>query len=154
MANGLKIKAKFTMAQIKADVDRAVKLYLNDVVRIYSKAGKAMVEDARKRTKNLGSYDGGSFGNITWNLRSSIGCAVYRDGVKVFTYFPVLNTGAEGAQTGSDYADELAQGRPGIVLVVVAGMHYARAVESKGYNVIDATAGIAEEILEKYILAA
>lgn len=148
---GLKIKGNFTEAQITKVFANATRIYIDRVVKVYSKAGTAMVEDARSRTKDLGAHNGGSFGNITWDLRSSIGCAVFVDGVKKFDYFPILNTGNDGAQRGRDYAEELSTGLSGIVLIVVAGMEYARSVESKGYNVIDATAGIAEGILEQYI---
>jgi hypothetical protein len=151
MAKGLKIKANYTEAGIRAYTNTVLNQYFNHVVRLYSKAGKAMVEDARGRTKDLSAYNGGSFGNITWNLRSSICCAVYRDGVQVYFYGPVLQTGSEGVQKAKDYLDELSQGLDGIVLIVVAGMEYARAVESKGYNVIDATANMAETILEGFI---
>lgn len=150
----LTIKADFTIPELSTYVELEVKRYIDSVIEAYIKAGTAMVEDARGRTKDLGASGGGSFGNITWNLRSSTGCAVYNDGVKIFSYFPVLSTGAEGAATGSDYADELSQGIGGIQLIVVAGMDYAAAVESKGYNVITATSIEAEQILERYLNAA
>lgn len=150
----LKIKADFNMRAISDYMDKEIKRYIDSVKQAYIKAGTAMVEDARSRTKDLGAADGGSFGNITWNLRSSIGCAVYIDGVNVYRYFPVLSTGAEGAQRGSDYADELNEGVEGLQLIVVAGMDYAAAVESKGYNVITATSIAAEGILEGYLNAA
>jgi hypothetical protein len=110
-----------------------------------------MVDDARARTKDAAKS---SFGNITWELRSSIGCVVYSRGVKVFNYFPVLSTGAIGAKDGEKYADGLANelsSVDNIVLVVVAGKDYASAVQAKGYNVISATASIAEDILERFI---
>ena len=145
------IKADFKIEQLQEYVNVQMAAYIARVVDVYSKAGISMVEDARGRTKDLGAYGGGSFGNITWNLRSSIGCSVFVDGELKYEYFPVLNTGNEGAQKGKDYARELSFGLDGIVLVVVAGEEYARSVESKGYNVISATEGIAEGILDQYI---
>lgn len=139
------------MKGLEAYVRQQTKLYFDYVVEVYSKAGQAMVEDARGRTKDFSAYDGGSFGNITWNLRSSIGCSVFQNGVPVFEYYPVLNTGAKGSQTGKDYARSLVEDNLGIVLVVVAGMDYARAVEDRNFNVITATALEAEAILERYI---
>lgn len=147
----LNIKANFTENQIRKEFEKQMRLYVNEIVDIYSRAGKAMAEDARSRTKDLGAHDGGSFGNITWELRSSIGCAVYVDGVKKFSYFPVLSTGAEGSVIGEDYADELSQGMDGIALIVVAGREYAAAVENKGYNVLTSTGQEAEKILQRYI---
>lgn len=161
MAKILTIKSKFNMRSIKALVEARVAAYINRVIDVYKAAGVAMVEDARGRTKDLGSYDGGSFGNITWNLRSSIGCSVFRFGTSVFDYFPTLQSGAHGSKTGKEFADEIYQtglgdiyDRDSIVLIVVAGEHYARAVEARGYNVIDATANIAEEILLGFIQSA
>lgn len=144
---GLKITADYSEKQISDYFNRQLELYVQHVIRVYSKAGVAMVEDARERSKEQGD----SFGNITWDLRSSIGCVVYRDGVKVFDYFPVLETGADGSEKGREYADSLAEGTEGIVMIVVAGMHYARAVQDRGYNVITATSFEAEHILQDFI---
>lgn len=148
---GIYIKANYTEAQIRAYTAKQMNLYINKVVDIYSQAGRAMVDDARSRTKELGSYDGGSFGNITWNLRSSIGCGIYVDGSSRFKYAPVLNTGSEGSQNALDYLDSLAEGIEGIQLIVVAGEDYARSVENRGYNVITSTALQAETFLQDYI---
>lgn len=161
MGNQLNIKAKFDTRTIRATVNKYVQNYINRVIEVYKTAGVAMVEDARSRTKDLGAYDGGSFGNITWNLRSSIGCSLFRGGDAIFDYYPTLQTGAHGSKKGKDFALETYRSNVGItyskdsiVLIVVAGEDYARAVESRGYNVIDATANIAEEILLNYILKA
>lgn len=153
----VKIKADFSISDISKEIDQAIKLYLDEVVRVYSDAGRAMTEDARERTKEVNAPGADSFGNITWELRSSIGCVVYRSGKKVFSYFPVLSTGAEGAKEGEDYADFIAlqlTESDEIVLVVVAGKEYAAAVENKGYNVLSNTATGSEKILDKYIQAA
>ena len=151
---GVKITADFTTASITKMFDQQTRLYLDSIVKLYSDAGKAMVKDARDRTKDLGAYDGGSFGNITWELRSSIGCAVYEDGVKKFAYFPALSTGGQGSIEGEDYADELSQGVDGIMLIVVVGKDYAAKVENRGYNVITSTGLIAEDIFDRYLAAA
>lgn len=154
MASGLKIKADYTAASIDREVKQAIEEHFKYVVDVYSRAGQAMVEDARSRTKDFGSSGNGSFGNITWELRSSICCAVYRDGREVFFYGPVLNTGADGVQAAKDYLQELSEGETGIQLIVVAGKEYAAAVESKGYNVISATSIVAEGILNRFIQGA
>lgn len=153
----VKITADFSISDISKEIDEAMKLYLNDVVKVFSDAGKAMADDARERTKDVNAPGADSFGNITWELRSSIGCVVYRSGEKVFSYFPILATGAEGAKEGEDYADFIAlqlTESDEIVLVVVAGKEYAAAVENKGYNVLSNTATGAEKILDRYIQAA
>lgn len=149
--NGLKIEADFNLNDINSYIDDVVNGYIKYVEQVYIKAGQAMVEDARSRVKGTGS---GSFGNITWNLRSSIGCVVYNGSQKVYSYFPVLSTGQEGSKVGEAYADEIAMmltENNELTLVVVAGMEYAAAVESKGYNVITATSNIAHKILGQFI---
>lgn len=144
---GLTITTDWTIKDVNNYIDEQVKAYIQYVVSVYSNAGRAMVEDARGRSKESGD----SFGNITWKLRSSIGCVVAVDGKTVFEYFPVLMTGAEGARKGKVYAESLVAGDKGISLVIVAGEDYARSVENKGKNVITATSLIAEQILEQYI---
>lgn len=148
---GVKIKANYTNASITNEVNRAVEHYFKYVVSVYSRAGQAMVEDARSRTKDFGADGNGSFGNITWELRSSIACGVFRDGRQVFYYGPVLSTGGEGVSEAKDYIIQLSEGIDGIQLIVVAGKEYAAAVESKGYNVISATSELAENILSRFI---
>ena len=146
----LKITAGFTEKQIRDYCNQQLEAYKQYVISVYSKAGQAMVEDARSRSMESGD----SFGNITWNLRSSIGCVVMVGGQTVFSYFPVLMTGAEGSRTGEDYAKFIGgqvTENDEIVLVVVAGMEYARSVEDRNKNVITATSLIAEQILEQYI---
>lgn len=147
----LKIKANYSEAALKKEIEAAIEAWLDYVVNVYKNGGQAMVDDARARTKDASKS---SFGNITWELRSSIGCVVYRGSNKVFGYFPILKTGAIGAKEGEKYADEIALqyiNATDIVLVVVAGKDYAAAVQSKGYNVIEATANGAEKILKKFI---
>lgn len=150
----VKIKADFTIADITKVIEEQMRLYVANVIRIYSNAGKAMVIDARDRVKEGVGSGQDSFGNITWELRSSIGCVVYNGGKKVFSYFPILSTGAQGSLEGEDYADFIAlqlTESDEIVLVVVAGKEYAASVENKGYNVLSNTANVADGILNRYI---
>lgn len=147
----LKIKANWSEVDLRKYIDQEIEAYLGSVVETYIKAGKAMVDDARGRTKDASKS---SFGNITWELRNSIGCVVYRGSKKALGYFPVLSTGAQGSKDGEAYADLIASeytNATDIVLIVVAGKEYAAAVQSKGYNVIEATALGAEKILERFI---
>lgn len=147
----LKVKANYNTRELEDYSNTVIEEYFKYVISVYSKSGRAMVIDARSRTKDFPGPGAASFGNITWELRSSIACAVYRDGKRVFFYGPALESGSEGVQAAKDYLEELSEGVDGIQLIVVAGKEYARAVESRGYNVISNTALIAEGILEKYI---
>jgi hypothetical protein len=70
------------------------------------------------------------------NLRSSIGFAIYVDGVQTHSYFFRSGTGtegdgSEGIENGKRIAEEMASAYPkGIVAVILAGMNYAYAVET------------------------
>jgi len=49
---------------------------------------------------------------------------------------------------GAQLIDELAAQYPkGMILVVVAGMEYAAAVESKGYDVISGASFVAQDLM-------
>lgn len=78
----------------------------------------------------------GSYTDRTGNLRSSIGCAVMKDGeiIKMVSY----GENPEGVKTGEEFMkEELKSMFPtGYYLVVYAGMHYAIYVETKGFSVI------------------
>ena len=77
----------------------------------------------------------GNYTDRTGNLRSSIGCAVMKDGsiIKSISF----GSNSEGVTKGDEFADEIkAQFPEGYYLVVYAGMHYAIYVETKGFSVI------------------
>lgn len=81
----------------------------------------------------------------TGNLRSSIGYLVLADGRAEKEYFPGRG---EGADKGKDLAAKVAAAHPsGFVLVVVAGMEYAKYVSDKGYDVLDTARLTAERLL-------
>lgn len=96
-------------------------------------AGKSFVDKARAKTKE----DGG-FGNITWNLRASIGFVLQYDHEIIFTYFPPLGKGQEGTQKGIAYANQIAAmfDDGGLLLCCVAGMEYAAFLEATDNDVI------------------
>jgi hypothetical protein len=78
----------------------------------------------------------------TGNLRSSIGYVIYNNGKKINEKFEQVEGGADGVKTGAQIADDAAKEyKQGIVAVIVAGMDYALAVESKGYDVLTGPTG-------------
>jgi hypothetical protein len=96
-------------------------------------AGEAFVNDAR---------------NIR-NLRSSIGYIIARDG-------EIIQENIEGKTEGKTKAREVAKevlrdNPKGFILIVVAGMEYAAAVESKGYDVITGSVPATKALLKKKI---
>lgn len=92
---------------------------------------------------------------IDWtaNLRSSIGYVVVVDGEIVKTSdFQAVKGGDEGAQNGRSFATEVAGKYPhGITLILVAGMHYAAYVASKGYDVLNSAVIEAEELAPRLL---
>jgi hypothetical protein len=105
----------------------------------------------------------------TGNLRNSIGYIILKDGEQLFDNFQksariqieissginagkqkVSSGGADGIQRGLEIAKQIAQEHPrGFVLVGVAGMDYATAVEANGYDVLTGSAQIAEQLLRE-----
>ena len=123
----------FTINDIENDFKQFIDGIISDGVEAGCKTLKKIVDKARARTK---SENG--FGNITWNLRASIGGVVVSDHQIVFTYFPKISQAPEGNTKGPAYARELASlvDDGGIIIILVAGMDYASFVEAKGYDVI------------------
>lgn len=111
------------------------------------KAGENFVTNAR----NNGTYK-----DHTGNLRSSVGYVLFKNGIQVnenFKSFPPTEANLKGTGLGPDQAkmiiDEIITKYPrGLVLVCVAGMSYAAAVESKGFDVITNSALIAKNELQ------
>lgn len=103
-------------------------------------AGEAFVNDAR----NIKTYK-----DQTGNLRSSIGYIIARDG-------EIIQENIEGKTEGKTKAREVAKevlrdNPKGFILIVVAGMEYAAAVESKGYDVITGSVPATKALLKKKI---
>lgn len=140
------LKPKFSSASFKKDlllrVERINEAVLNRLIYV----GETFVNNARNKNRS----DGG-FGDVTGNLRSSIGYAVLFNGklVKGSDFNPV-SSGAKGSQNGKAYLKSLYKNYKdaGFVLIVVAGMDYAAALESKGKDVITGSSLIAEEELK------
>lgn len=99
------------------------------------------------------ALDNGSYTDRTKNLRSSVGYIVVVDGqVYEVGSFGKSDGSKEGKVTGQSYAQSLAGKFPnGIVLIVVAGMRYASYVSAKGYNVLDSSELLAEQLVPKML---
>jgi len=165
---GLKITPKFTIEEIKAAMlDRVNRIEAAALSRLQF-VGEQFVTNAR----NNGAYQ-----DRTGNLRSSVGYIILKDGEQIrsnFKSFPAKDGTAEGAGQGvvkgeeaaAAIAEELKARFPrGLVLIGVAGMDYAAAVESgnrranyeggtytaggHGYDVITSSALIAKDALIK-----
>jgi hypothetical protein len=124
----------------QADIDKKVNAFHEDKLRkmfeVLSYVGIRSVNYAK-------SHHG--YKDQTGNLTSSIGYAVLDNG-KV--HDEKYQGTAAGIEQSKKVIDELAgQFSKGLVLVVVAGMEYAAAVESKGYDVITGSSFYADSEL-------
>lgn len=118
-----------------------------DFIRILSRIGKEAAEKA---------YNAASFRNRTGNLRDSYGSAVYRHGqlltdtiefggpqeISTKANYRKPSLGTTGRQALDIWFKKRHYGGSNneIVLVVVAAMWYANAVEKNGYHVIKGVA--------------
>lgn len=129
------IESDFTLAELEAIVKGEVDAWLNELLDYWRIRGRELVDKARAKTR-----DDGGFGNITWNLRASIGmCIVDPNGKIIETYFPPINKGAHGNTVGRDMAEKIAvygRSRNEASMVFVAGENYASLVQAKGKDVI------------------
>lgn len=128
---------EFTQADIDRKTNEFIKKKLKDTFEALSYVGIQCVNFAKKN---------GSYTDRTGNLRSSVGYAVISDG-------QVKNESHEGTTEGTAQSGALIQELAreydrGMVLVVVAGMEYAAAVESKGYDVITNSSYKGDELLK------
>lgn len=82
----------------------------------------------------------GNYTDRTGNLRSSVGYTIFKDGVAIQEAF--VGTGASKGKAVAKKAGT--KHKKGITLVVVAGMEYALAVESRGKDVLTSAENLAK----------
>jgi hypothetical protein len=100
--------------------------------------------------------ESGSYHDQTGNLRSSIGYVIVKDGTVLDKNFAIAGKGDDpnkGVAVAEKLASTITGMVSGFVLIGVAGMNYAAAVEAKGYEVISASAQQTEIWLSKSIQA-
>jgi len=121
--------------KVRQRVDQAIFLRL-------SKLGEELVTYAKLIPASVGYTD------RTGNLRASTGYIVSMKGSVIKESFAEVQGEVEGSLTGAKYATSIAAAYPDTnVLIVVAGMEYALAVESRGRDVLTSTLHIAEKKL-------
>lgn len=93
----------------------------------------------------------GSYQDRTGNLRGSIGYVVAYNGEVVSEGgFLQVGAGTDGPGTGRALAHQKAlESGTGAVLILVAGMSYARLVADKGFNVLDSADLLAERLIAR-----
>ena len=139
-------RSEINIDEIMKNVRKAADILIDDVVTTLEMACIEVVRQARL----VNTYQ-----DQTGNLRSSIGCAVYKDGVRVSENYEAHaagESGATGVNEARSFVDEIAMGYQGrTCAIIVAGMDYAVYVESKGFDVITGSANQFASIFEKYI---
>ena len=114
------------------------------IFKLLSAGGEKFVEIARKK---------GTYHDQTGNLRSSIGYIIAIDGEVVSENFEESEKGTDkqtGKTKGRRLAEEISLSYPnGYIIVGVAGMDYAVAVEARGCDVVTSGNIQCDEYLRK-----
>ncbi len=121
-------------------------------IEILQELGEKCVTHARGLPPEIGFHD------QTGNLRSSMGYAIFKDGVAIHTWYekvppkkPKEGVVYDGMERGKQLAEEVGKNTKGIVLVVTAGMNYATYVEAKGRDVLASAEILAQRELPRML---
>lgn len=138
------IKQTTTAEQIDAYIAQRVNAVQNAILYRMSYIGEQVLNAARSTN---------SYKDQTGNLRSSIGYVIVKDGSVVrASSFEQVKNGSDGTSKGRSYAESLAaRYKNGIALIVVAGMNYAAYVKKRGYDVIDSSELLAEQLVPQML---
>lgn len=138
------IVPRISKEEIKKDFQRRVRAVETAIILNLQYLGELCINEAKLS---------GDYTDQTGNLRSSVGYIVVSSGVVVYQGGFGGNFGsggAEGESDGRNYAYSIASKyRRGYALIVVAGMNYAAAVESRGRNVLSTSKLYAEKEMPK-----
>lgn len=156
----VKITRNFSDADVEVVITQKLKIIEPAILEQLQITGEEFVKNARIS---------GNYKDQTGNLRNSIGYVILRNGEQLYENFTlsarvkVKGTGkgtgirqkySKGSEQGEGIAidmirDLIPKYPTGYVLIVVAGMNYAAAVESKGKDVLTGSSLIAIRDLKK-----
>lgn len=142
------VVSEVSLRKIKDAVDMKVAEVEDRIIYRLRAIGEECVKIAREDHSN-------NWGDISGNLRSSIGYAIFKDGQAIQPYVPQIyagpkGDGKEGAAAAAALMNKLqSQHRRGIVLYVCAGMNYAVFVENVHHKDVMASARLLMEKLAK-----
>lgn len=139
------IEVGFTKDDVRKRFDAFLDVVKDEQVSVLQYLGEKCVAHARSIPKEQG------FEDQTGNLRSSIGYAVFVDGVAVHTLYNEVGGGTIGAKAGQELSAKIGERTNGVCLVVTAGMNYALYVESRGRDVIASAEQLAERELPRML---
>lgn len=123
------LTASFRSGAIRNAINEQIKEYETKVLTTLKFVGEKFVNAARMD---------GNYTDRTGNLRSSIGYIILKDGRVITQNF---SGNPEGVEAGKEIAFEVGTKIDrGFVLIGVAGMEYAAAVESRNFDVITGSA--------------
>lgn len=125
--------------EINAYLARKIEIRVKAIIRTLHYIGISCINEAR---------DNGTYQDQTGNLRNSVGYVIVRDGQIVDgSAFDLKEEGWEGkAAAERIIQQQVAKFPHGIVLIVVAGMNYASAVEARNLNVLTSAELLAEQL--------
>ena len=135
------LKTNFNESKSLTELMKKSAMVEDDIIRSMQYAGEKFVRDAREMTKAQGG-----FGDVTGNLRSSIGYFILKDGEIIQEDF---KGNTVGQSTSKSELAKIGKSR-GYQLIGIAGMEYASHVESRGLNVISNQADIAVIDLDRF----
>lgn len=140
------IVPRFSDADVKKVLNERLKRIDTVVINYLTLIGEQFVRDAREN---------GDYNDITGNLRSSVGYIILKNGATIAENFQQSERGTdktEGVSKAKVFIAEIASNfKTGYALIVVAGMEYAAAVESRGRDVLTASSIKAKNSLRKAI---
>ena len=139
------IKLKLSQGAIN-EVRMQVRQFEKNLEKALVNRLEYVLEELKTHAKSNAGYN-----FQTGNLNSSIGGAVYKNGIPIaLRGFEVESAGSEGSKVGLEYLNNLAlKGRGSYVIVLVAGMEYASSVENlHNRNVLAKTEMVAGEKIE------
>jgi len=143
------IVSKTDMRKLKAGLQAKMKDIANELIKQLCYIGEECIKIARTN---------GSYGDVTGNLRSSIGYVVLYDGKPVQygaskQYAGKKGNGEAGPPAAEALLNELQAKFPwGIVLIVCAGMNYAAYVEAVHHKDVLTSAELKAEALMKQLI--
>lgn len=132
--------AKFSREQIARAMLQTKQRFEQVVLLNLQRIGEQFVKNARENA---------NFTDRTGNLRSSIGYVILKDGEQISDNFKAVKNGPIGVSTAKQVIEQIKKDyKRGYVIIGIAGMDYAAAVESKGFDVITSSAKTAEVALK------
>ena len=132
-------------SQIDAYLQQQIQRREKAIINAFNYIGISCMNNAR---------DAGTYHDVTGNLRSSIGYIIVKDGRIVGgSTFDMKEDGWDGKAAGERLLQkQIAKFPHGIVLIVVAGMNYASAVEARSLNVLTSAELLAEQLVPQLML--